>query len=85
MDSSSSRPDAKSRCRPVTMFSRRPASPPGFTSPRTFSTYARRLGYFASVLRVIVGDTALPRRAPEMRTTHDGLQRLIGSTMDVDA
>jgi hypothetical protein len=54
MDSSSSRPDANSRCRPVTRFSRRPASASGLASPRTFTTYARRVGYVESVLKVIL-------------------------------
>src|ERR1022692_2222317 len=53
MDSSSSRPDANSHGRPVTRFSRRPASESGFASPRTFTTYARRVGYLESVLKVI--------------------------------
>jgi hypothetical protein len=53
MDSSSSRPDANSHCRPVTRFSRRPASASGFASPRTFTTYERRVGYLESVLKVI--------------------------------
>src|SRR4249920_2659595 len=55
MDSSSSRPDANSHCRPVTRFSRRPASASGFASPRTFTTYARRVGYLESVLKGILG------------------------------
>ena len=38
---------------PVTRFSRRPASVWGFASPRTFTTYARRVGYLESVLKVI--------------------------------
>src|SRR5208283_630303 len=54
MDSSSSRPDANSHCWPVTRFSRRPASASGFASPRTFTTYARRVGYLESVLKAIV-------------------------------
>src|SRR5208283_1317338 len=53
VDSSSSRPDANSHCWPVTRFSRRPASASGFASPRTFTTYARRVGYLESVLKVI--------------------------------
>jgi len=53
MDSSSSQPDAKSHCRPVTRFSTRPASASGFASPRTFTTYARRVGYLESVLKAI--------------------------------
>src|SRR5208283_3014070 len=54
VDSSSSRPDANSHCWPVTRFSRRPASASGFASPRTFTTYARRVGYLESVLKVIL-------------------------------
>src|SRR5208282_3918629 len=53
MDSSNSRPDANSHCWPVTRFSRRPASASGFASPRTFTTYARRVGYLESVLKAI--------------------------------
>jgi hypothetical protein len=55
MESSSSRPDANSHCWPVTRFSRRPASASRFASPRTFTTYARRVGYLESVLKVILG------------------------------
>src|ERR1700674_5260581 len=38
IDSISSRPDANSRCSPVTRFSSRPASAPGFASLRILST-----------------------------------------------
>ena len=49
--SSSSWAELNSHCRPVTRFSRRPARRSGVASLRTFTTYARRLGYLESALR----------------------------------
>src|SRR6478672_9486278 len=50
IDSSNSPPEVKSRWAPVTRFSSRPDKAFGLASLRTFTTYARRVGYFDSGL-----------------------------------
>ena len=65
--SSNSPPELNARWEPVTRFSRRPASAFGFASLRTFTTYARRVGYFDSGL----SDIVRRRREDSHRCLHE--------------